>query len=61
MDWFTKRVDTVVIVGAIASSLICVNGRFNAIDSRFSKIEQDLAVVKAVLIMNRAQEIRTIF
>ena len=51
MDWFKKHTDTVIILGAFAASIFWMNGRFNEVDNRFSKIEQDMAVMKAVLIM----------
>lgn len=44
MELIKKHVDTVVILGAFAASLLWMNGKFNA-------IEQDLAVMKTVLIM----------
>ena len=44
MDWFKKHTDTVVILGAFATSLLWMNGKFNA-------IEKDLAVMKAILVM----------
>ena len=44
MDWFKKHVDTVIVLGGICASLIWMNGKFN-------KIETDMAVMKAVLIM----------
>ena len=46
MDWMKKHVDTVIILGAFAASLLWMNGKFN-------KIEQDMAVMKAVLIMKQ--------
>jgi hypothetical protein len=44
MDWFKKHVDTVIIVGAILSSVLWMNGKFN-------EIEKDMAIIKTVLIM----------
>lgn len=51
MEWITKHVDTVIVIGAIVSSMLWMNSRFNEVDGRFSKLEQDMAVMKAVLIM----------
>ena len=51
MEWMKKHTDAVVVIGAIISSMIWMNGQFNSIDSRFSQIEKDLAVIKAVLVM----------
>ena len=44
MDFLKKHTDTVVILSAILSSVLWMNGKFN-------ELEKDMAVVKAVLIM----------
>lgn len=44
MEWFKKHVDTVIILGAVLSSMIWMNSKFNS-------LEKDVAVIKAVLIM----------
>lgn len=44
MDWFKKHMDTVIILGAFASGMLWMNGKFN-------DIEKDIAVMKTVLIM----------
>jgi len=44
MEWMKKHVDTVIILGAFAASLLWMNGKFN-------KLETDLAIMKTVLIM----------
>lgn len=46
MEWLTKHVDTCIIVGSIAASILWMNGKFN-------ELEKDLAVVKTVLIMQK--------
>lgn len=51
MEWFKKHVDTVVIIGAIVSSMLWMNGRFNEVDQRFSAMEKDIVMIKTVLIM----------
>lgn len=51
MDWLKKHTDTVIVVGAIVTSMLWMNGKFNEMDKRFSEIEKDIAVLKAVLIM----------
>lgn len=51
MEWFKKHGDTVVIIGAIVSSMLWMNGKFNAVDSRFNGIEKDIVMIKTVLIM----------
>jgi hypothetical protein len=49
-NWFKKHADTLVILGAFASALIWMNGKF-------SDLEKDLAVVKTVLIMKNIMPI----
>ncbi len=53
MDLIKKHVDTVVILGAFAASLIWMNTHFNELDNRFGKIDQELAVIKTVMIMKK--------
>jgi hypothetical protein len=36
---FKKHVDTIVILGAIISSFLWMNGKFNELDNRLTKIE----------------------
>lgn len=36
---FKKHIDTVVILGAIISSFLWMNGKFNELDNRLTKIE----------------------
>lgn len=51
MDSLKKHMDTLIILGAFASSVLWMNGRFNEVDKRFSDLEKDMAVMKACLIM----------
>ena len=44
MDWFKKHVDTVIILGAFATSILWMNSRFN-------ELEKDITIIKTVLIM----------
>jgi hypothetical protein len=44
MEWFKKHADTMVILGAFATSLLWMNGKFN-------DIEKDITIIKTVLIM----------
>ena len=46
MDWIKKHVDTVIVLGAIFSSMLWLNAKFNS-------IEKDIAVMKTVLIMQK--------
>jgi hypothetical protein len=43
-EWISKHADTVLILSAIISSMLWMNGKFN-------EIEKDIAIVKTVLIM----------
>jgi len=51
MDWFKKHVDTVVVLTAMFSSFIWMDGKFTDMNDKFSSIEKDMAIVKTVLIM----------
>ena len=44
MDWIKKHVDTVIILSAIASSFLWMNGKFN-------DLEKDITIIKTVLIL----------
>lgn len=44
MNWLSKHADTAVVLGAILSSVIWMNAKFN-------ELEKDMAVIKTVLIM----------
>lgn len=44
MNWFSKHVDTVVILGAILTAVLWMNSKFN-------ELEKDITVIKTVLIM----------
>jgi hypothetical protein len=50
-NWFKKHVDTVIVLGGILSAMIWMNAKFNGIDSKFSTIERDIAIIKTVLVM----------
>lgn len=43
-EWFTKHVDTVVILSAVIGSLLWMNHKFN-------NLEKDIIMVKTVLIL----------
>ncbi len=51
MDWIKKHVDTVIVLGGLLSCVLWMNGRFNEVDSRFSALEKDVAIIKTVLVM----------
>jgi hypothetical protein len=51
MDWFKKHTDTVVVLGGIIGSVLWMNHKFSEVDKRFSSLEKDMAVMKAVMIV----------
>jgi hypothetical protein len=51
MDWMKKHTDTVLILGGLLSAVLWMNGKFNGVDSQFSKIEKYIAIIKTVLIL----------
>jgi hypothetical protein len=44
MDWIKKHSDTVIVLSAIITSMLWLNGKFN-------DLEKDMVVLKTVLIM----------
>lgn len=44
MDWFKKHADTVVVLGAIVSSITWMNVRFSQLDKEISTIKTVLLV-----------------
>lgn len=53
MDWFKKHVDTVIILGAFAASILWMNGKFNEVERKISELDKELAIVKTVMIMQK--------
>lgn len=51
MEMFRKHIDTVVILGAIISSMLWMNGKFNEIDRQIMQLEKEIAIVKTVMVM----------
>lgn len=51
MEWFKKHADTVVILAAVAGSVVWMNGRFNQFEKDLSDIEKEIAVIKTVMIL----------
>jgi hypothetical protein len=51
MDILKKHIDTVVIITSIVGSMLWMNGKFNEMDKKFSEVEKEIAIMKAVLIM----------
>jgi hypothetical protein len=44
MDWIKKHVDTVIVLGAVLSSVLWMNHEFNG-------IKRDILIIKTVLLM----------
>lgn len=53
MEWITKHADTCIIIGSIAASLLWMNGKFNEVEREIGTVKTELAIVKAVLIMQK--------
>ncbi len=64
MDWLKKHVDTVMVLSAVISSVIWMNGKFNEVerrvDKQFSDIHQELAIIKTVLIMKNIMPVELV-
>lgn len=50
MDWIKKHTDTVMVIGAIISSMLWMNGKFNAIHLHLDFITHELEKIKVALI-----------
>jgi len=44
--WFKEHVDTIVVLGALTTGFLWINGKFN-------EMEKDISTIKTVLIMQR--------
>lgn len=44
LNWFKKHIDTLVILGSFATSMLWIYGKFNT-------LEKDIIMIKTVLIM----------
>lgn len=54
-NFIKKHVDTVIIIGAIVSSVLWMNGKFNGVDERFNGLIERLHAIE-----NRVTKIETI-
>ena len=52
MEILKKHADTVVTLGGLFGAILWINSQFTGINDRFSNMEKDIAVIKAVLIVN---------
>lgn len=55
MEFLKKHVDTVVVVGAIVGAAMWMQSSIHRLEddvnARFAKLDQDIAIIKTVLIM----------
>ena len=51
VNWFTKHVDTIIVLSTLFGGVFWMNGKFDDIEKRFDVIEKDLVVIKTVMIM----------
>jgi len=51
MKWLKDHADSAVVLAALLSGMVWMNGKFTDIDRRFSNLEKDVAIIKTVLIM----------
>jgi hypothetical protein len=51
MNLFKKHVDTTIVVGAILSSFLWMNSAINDLSRDIARLDRDISVVKAVLIL----------
>jgi hypothetical protein len=51
MDWFKKHTDAILVLTAVATSMIWMNGRFNEVEKRFNELEKDIVMIKTVMLL----------
>lgn len=51
MDFLKSHADTVVVLGAIVSSLMWMNGRFNDVEKDIGSVRTEIAIIKTVMVM----------
>lgn len=51
MEWMKKHVDTVIILGAFAASILWMNGKFNDVERDIAGLKTEIAIIKTVMIM----------
>jgi len=50
-NWFSKHVDTVLILSSIIGCFLWMNGKFNEVQKDIWNLEKDISTIKTVLIM----------
>lgn len=53
MDIIKKHIDTIIILGAFASCIMWMNGRFDDLQKQITSLDKDVAVIKAVMVMQK--------
>jgi len=51
MEFFKKHVDTVVVLGAIFSSFLWMNSKFEEVNSKIAQLDKEVGIVKTVLLI----------
>lgn len=53
MEWFKKHADSLMVIAALAGSMIWMNGEFSSINKDLSAMRTEMAVIKTVLLMKQ--------
>ncbi len=52
MDLLKKHIDMIIVLSALFSSFLWMNGKFNSIEKDMAVIRQEIAVMKTIMVMN---------
>ena len=53
MDLISKHVDTCVIIGAVLSSVLWMNGKFNDVEKDISSLRTEMAIMRTEIAIMR--------
>lgn len=42
MEWLKKHVDTVIVLSALLSAVLWMNGKFNEVDGKFNEVGREM-------------------
>lgn len=51
MNWFKQHTDTALVLGAILSAVLWMNGQFNDARKNMNELKCDMMVMKTVMVM----------
>lgn len=51
MNWFKQHTDTALVLGAILSAVLWMNGQFNDARKDMNELKCDMMVMKTVMVM----------